>query len=134
MCIHRAHFDQYNSRIGTPGNNIILIVDDNAETRQMTRSFLRDLPFEFEECIDGVDALACYEKICPEWVLMDWEMGKIKGLTATRRIIAAYPDARILMLTQYGDKELRDAAIEAGAKGFVMKDNLIALRSFLEKS
>jgi CheY-like chemotaxis protein len=111
----------------------ILIVDDNAETRRMTRFFLRDLPFEFEECADGSDALACYEKTRPDWVLMDWEMKQMNGLTATRRIIKAHPEARILMFTQHDDDELRKAAVEAGARGFVLKDDLLALRSFLKE-
>jgi CheY-like chemotaxis protein len=111
----------------------ILIVDDHAETRRMTRFFLRDLPFEFVECTDGADALACYEKSRPDWVLMDWEMKGLNGLRATRRIVEAHPEARILMFTQHADDELREAAIEAGARGFVLKDDLLALRSFLKE-
>ncbi len=109
----------------------ILIVDDHAETRRLTRFFLRDLRFEFEECADGADALDCYEKIRPDWVLMDWEMKRMNGLTATRRIVESHAEARILMVTQYDDKELRLAAIEAGASGFILKDDLLGLRSFL---
>ncbi len=110
----------------------ILIVDDHAETRQMTRFFLRDFQFEFEECADGADALACYEAFQPDWVLMDWEMKRMNGLTATRRVIEKYPQANILIVTQYNDEELRDAAAKAGAGGFVLKDDLLALRSFLK--
>lgn len=83
------------------------------------------------ECSDGSDALACYEAHRPDWILMDWEM-KTDGLTTTRRIINAYPDARILIVTQHDDAELRDAAMKAGARGFVLKDDLLALRSYLE--
>lgn len=106
----------------------ILIVDDHAEVRRMTRFFLRDLPFDFEECDDGADALECYEKIRPVWVLMDWEMRRMDGLTAARRIIGKYPQAKILMVTQYDDRELKEAAIKAGAKGFILKENLMDLR------
>ena len=112
----------------------VLIVDDNAENRQMTMSFLRHLPFEFEECAAGSDAVDCYESSRPDWVLMDWETRQMTGLSAARRIIAAFPKAQILMMNQYGDKELREAAAEAGAQGFVLKDDLMALRSFLEKA
>ncbi|CAN5401603.1 N/A [soil metagenome] len=106
----------------------ILIVDDHAETRRMTKFFLDDLPFEFEECEDGADALDCYEKTRPDWVLMDWEMRRMDGLTATRRILEKHPQAKILMVTQYNDRELKEAAIKAGAKGFILKENLMALR------
>ncbi len=109
----------------------ILIVDDHAETRRMTRFFLRDLPFDFEECKDGADALDCYEKIRPVWVLMDWEMKRMNGLTAMRRIIEKYPQARVLMFTQYDDKELRESARKAAASGFILKENLMDLRGFI---
>jgi two-component system response regulator DegU len=112
----------------------ILIVDDHAETRRMTRFFLRDLPFDFEECADGADALDCYEKIRPVWVLMDWEMKQMNGLTATRQFIEKYPQARVLMFTQYDDQELREAARKAGASGFVLKENLMDLRGLIAAS
>ena len=110
---------------------IILIVDDHAEMRRMTKFFLRDLPFEFEDCEDGADAVDCYEKIRPEWVLMDWEMKRMDGLTATRRIIEKHPTTKILMLTQHDDAELKAAALKAGAFAFVLKDDLLNLRKIL---
>jgi CheY-like chemotaxis protein len=112
----------------------ILIVDDHAETRRMTRFFLRDSPFEFQECDDGADALDCYEAFRPDWILMDWEMKRMNGLAATKRIVKAHPEAQILMVTQYDDEELRRAAIEAGVRGFVLKDDLLSLNSFFKKS
>ena len=112
----------------------ILIVDDHAETRRMTRFFLRDLPFDFEECVDGADALDCYRKFLPDWVLMDWEMKRMNGLTAMRQITEKYPQARVLMFTQYDDKELREMARKAGASGFVLKENLMDLRRLIAAS
>ena len=112
----------------------VLIVDDHAETRRMIRFFLHDSRFEFEECADGSDALDCYEAFRPDWILMDWEMKRMNGLTATRRIVEAHPKARILMVTQYDDEELRQAAAEAGASGFVLKDDLLSLRSLLKEA
>ncbi len=109
----------------------ILIVDDHSEVRRMTRFFLRDLPFEFEECADGADALDCYEKTRPDWVLMDWEMKRMDGLTATEKIIAKHPRAKILIVTQYDDEQLKAAAGRAGAGGFVLKENLMELRRLL---
>ncbi len=54
------------------------------------------------------------------------------GLTATQRIHAAYPEAQILMVTQYDDRELRAAASAAGASGYVLKDDLLGPRSLLQ--
>ena len=111
----------------------ILIVDDHAEARRMTRFFLRDLPFDFEECADGVDALDCYEKIRPDWVLMDWKMKRMDGITATRQIIAAYPQARILLVTNFDDDNLRRAGREAGAFSYIVKENLRSISEILPK-
>jgi len=83
------------------------------------------------ECADGADALAGYEATRPDWVLMDWEMKRMNGLKATRQIIGKYPNAKILLVTQYNDRELREAASEAGAYGFVLKENLAELRRIL---
>ena len=106
----------------------ILIVDDHAETRRMTKFFLRDLAIDFEECEDGADALRCYEKTRPDWVLMDWEMRRMNGLAATKQIIGKYPQAQILIITQHDDEQLKEAARTAGAKGFILKENLLDLR------
>ena len=62
---------------------------------------------------------------------MDWEMKEMDGLTATRQIIKNLPEAQILLVTQYNDRVLREAANEAGASGFVLKDDLLALRTYL---
>ena len=110
----------------------VLIVDDNKQARTMIRHYLHELADVVAECEDGEDALDCYEANRPDWVLMDWEM-RTDGLTATRRIVKAHPEARILIVTQHDDDGLRDAAIAAGARGFVLKDDLLALGSFLEK-
>jgi two-component system response regulator DegU len=112
----------------------ILIVDDNAGTRKMMRSFLPDSFDEICECEDGFNALDCYRTFLPDWVLMDWEMKRMDGIEATRQIIEKYPQAKILMVTNYDAKNLRRAAQEAGAKGFVMKDDLLALRPFFNES
>ena len=109
----------------------VLIVDDNRQARTMIKYYLHELADVVAECEDGADALDCYEKNRPDWVLMDWEM-RTDGLTATRRIVKAHPEARILIVTQHDD-EVREAALEAGARGFVLKDDLLALGSFLEK-
>jgi len=110
----------------------VLIVDNNRQARTMIKHYLHELADVVAECADGADALDCYEKNRPDWVLMDWEM-RTDGLTATRRIIKAHPEARILIVTQHDDDSLRDAALAAGARGFVLKDDLLALGSFLEK-
>ncbi len=112
--------------------NKVLIVDDSRQMRELIKMTLAGVAEVVGECADGADALGCYEANRPDWVLMDWEM-RTDGLTATRRIVKAHPEARILIVTQHDDEELREAAIEAGARGFVLKDDLLALGSFLQE-
>ena len=94
--------------------------------------YLCNFADEFCECADGAEALNAYRVFMPDWVLMDWEMKQMDGLAATRGIISAFPAARILMVTQYCDKELTDAANEAGACGFFPKDDLLDLNEFFK--
>jgi len=110
----------------------ILIVDDREPARRMIKRYLCDLTGEFCECDDGADALDCYRAFLPDWVLMDWEMKRMDGLAATRSIINSFPTARILMISQYCDKELSSAASEAGVCGFFPKDNLLDLSEFFK--
>ena len=76
------------------------------------------------ECADGAQALAAYEKSRPDWVLMDIQMPVMGGLEATRRIKALDPLAQILIVTEFPDAELRTEARQAGACGYVLKDDL----------
>jgi CheY-like chemotaxis protein len=109
----------------------ILIVDDNAKMRGVIRLIIKDLAGEITECEDGSQALTTYQARQPDWVLMDIRMKKIGGLTATRQIKAAYPDARIVIVTLYKENDLQEAARAAGACGYVVKDNLPEIRRIL---
>ncbi len=111
----------------------VLIVDDNEQARWMIKHYLCELSDEFRECEDGADALEAYAEFLPDWVLMDWEMKQINGLAATQNIIAEFPDAKILIVTNYDARDLRQAAKNAGAIDFILKDDLLMLRSFLTR-
>ncbi len=89
---------------------------------------------EIVECDDGAFAFAAYRQHLPEWVLMDVEMREKDGLTATREICAAYPKARVVIVTNYGDAAMRAAATQAGAIGYVVKENLLELRGILSRA
>ena len=112
----------------------ILIVDDNASMRRMIRAVVKPVAEEIFECADGREAVETFERIEPDWVLMDFGMPRLDGLQATRQIIAANPHAQILLVTQHDDEELRQAASEAGVKGYVLKDNLFSLRSTITET
>jgi DNA-binding NarL/FixJ family response regulator len=59
-------------------------------------------------------------------------MPRVGGLEATRRIRAAFPDAQIIIVTQHDDPYWRAAATQAGACGYVLKENLLELRQMLQ--
>ncbi|HVE56235.1 MAG TPA: response regulator transcription factor [Pyrinomonadaceae bacterium] len=112
----------------------VLIVDDNASMRRMIRAVIQRLAAEIHECEDGGEAFRMYARVMPDWVLMDIEMKKVDGITATGQIIEAYPQARILMVTNYNDDDLRRAAREAGAVGYIHKENLRSISEILSKA
>lgn len=112
----------------------VLIVDDSPRFRELIRSILADVVDEFHECADGDEAVAAYGASHPDWVLMDFKMARLGGLEATRRIVAAHPAARVLIVTAYDDSHWRAAAIEAGACGYVLKDNLLDVRREIRRS
>jgi CheY-like chemotaxis protein len=109
----------------------LLIVDDNQEIRRMIRSLLEDLSTEIHECEDGAQAVAAYEQYRPDWVLMDLKMREVDGIAATRQIVADFPAAKICIVTNYDDAQLREAAQRAGACEYVVKENLLSIRQLL---
>ena len=109
----------------------VLIVEDNPKMRRMLSDFIG---YKFEkiyECADGDEAFALYERHHPDWILMDWQMPNKDGITATREIMAEYPAAKICLVTSFNDDFLRSEALEAGAKGFILKRNLSELQRVL---
>ena len=109
----------------------VLIVDDNQPVRLLLREYLPSSVDEVFECGDGGKAIALYRKHLPDWVLMDWEMPKMDGITATRAIIAEFPQANICMVSAFDEADIRNAALSAGACNFVLKDNLAELEAIL---
>jgi CheY-like chemotaxis protein len=111
----------------------ILIVEDNPQMRQLIRSVVTQISTEVYECGDGAEALAAYTTHRPDWVLMDIDLPQLNGLEAARQITSAFPGARILMVSDYDDAQLRAAATTAGARGYLLKDNLLDLRRMLKR-
>lgn len=99
--------------------------------RRLIRNIVADLADSIEEREDGAAALPAYAELLPDWVLMDVRMRETDGLTATRQIKSAFPDAKVLIVTDYADRRTREAAHLSGACAFVVKDNLLDLRSIL---
>jgi CheY-like chemotaxis protein len=117
-------------------NMKLLIVEDNPQMRRMIRAMVTDLAEAVTECGDGEEAVAAYaaqQFSANDRVLMDLQMPGVGGLEATRRIRRDFPDANIIIVTQYDDPHWRAAATQAGACGYVLKENLLELRQMLKE-
>ena len=104
-----------------------MLVDDHAAFREMVRTLLRTTDAAIIECEDGWEAATRYADFQPDIVLMDLAMPGLDGLGATAQIKARFPTARIVILTQYDDPDLRLAARQAGACDCLSKHDLSRL-------
>jgi DNA-binding NarL/FixJ family response regulator len=102
----------------------VLIVDDQALVRVGLRKILESEQDTsvVGEAVDGEDAVAQVREHRPDVVLMDIRMPVLDGIEATRRIVRAHPDTRVLMLTTFGLDGYVYDALRAGASGFMLKD------------
>jgi DNA-binding NarL/FixJ family response regulator len=101
----------------------VLIVDDHAIMRDGVRAMLSVLD-DIEvvgEASDGKEALEKAQELGPDVIVMDIAMPDMDGIEATRRIHKKVPKAKVLILTQYDNKDYILAAIKAGAAGYVPK-------------
>jgi DNA-binding NarL/FixJ family response regulator len=103
----------------------VLVVDDQAMVRAGFRLLLADEPDidVVAEAGNGLEAVTEAARCDPDVVLMDIRMPELDGLEATRRILAADPESRILILTTFDLDEYVYRALQAGASGFVLKDD-----------
>ena len=102
----------------------ILLVDDQALFREGLRTLL-SIQSDFEvvgEASNGDEALRLASTLHPAVVLMDLRMPILDGVTATRRLHAAHPDCRVIVLTTFDDDEDVFEGLRAGAVGYLLKD------------
>jgi len=102
----------------------VLVADDQSMVRTGFRMLLSDEP-DIEVVAEASTGLEAVEKVTrfqPTVVLMDIRMPELDGLEATRRIVAADPSARVLVVTTFDLDEYLYEALRAGASGFVLKD------------
>jgi DNA-binding NarL/FixJ family response regulator len=101
----------------------VVVVDDHPVVRRGLRALLDSLP-DVEvvgEAADGEAAVREVQLTAPDVVLMDVQMPGTDGIEATRRVRTAMPDAAVLMLTMYDDDTTVFTAMQAGARGYLLK-------------
>lgn len=102
----------------------ILIADDHPVVREGLFAMLsRESDFEVVgEARDGVEAVSKAKELNPEVVLMDLRMPELDGVEAMNQIKSAKPDTKFIILTTYSDDDYIFRGIEAGARGYLLKD------------
>lgn len=101
----------------------LLLADDHRMLREtLKRSMLEEGFDVIGEASDGQEAVDLAEELRPDVILMDVTMPELDGVEATRRIVEAQPDARVVMLTMHADQDVIASAIRAGASGYLVKD------------
>ncbi|MFE3329329.1 response regulator [Streptomyces sp. NPDC059176] len=102
----------------------VLIADDQAMVREGFSVLLNAMP-DIEvigEAVNGREAVSQVAALRPDVVLMDIRMPELSGIEATREIVAADADAKVLVLTTFDLDEYVYQALRAGASGFLLKD------------
>ena len=102
----------------------VLIADDQPVVRDglaLLLGLLDDVEV-VATAADGIEAVQRAGSERPDIVLMDLRMPRLEGAEATRQILAALPETRVLVLTTYADDEFLFPALQAGARGYLTKD------------
>ena len=110
----------------------ILLVDDHPVVRQGLKTLLEGHPGWqiVGEAADGVEALDKADRLHPDLVVLDVTMPRMNGLETCRLLRQKVPDLEILFVTQHDSPHMMQVALDAGARGYVVKSN--AARDLLE--
>jgi len=103
----------------------ILLADDSQQYRSVIRTMLDREPdmMVVAEASDGPAALQQARAQTLDLVLMDVDMPQMDGIEVTRRLLAEQPAPRVLALSLHPDAQFVQAMVEAGAMGYVLKDD-----------
>jgi two-component system response regulator NreC len=102
----------------------VLLVDDHTVVRRGLRKILESAPDidVVGEVGDGAAAVTVTGTLCPDVVLMDVSMPGVSGIEAARQIATTAPGTKVLMLSMHGDEQYVNQCLDAGAKGYLLKD------------
>ncbi len=102
-----------------------MIVDDHPVVRRGLRTLLEvQEGWEIiDEAADGLEAVEKADRLAPDVILLDISMPRMNGLEACRLIRKTLPESEILIVTQHDSPQMMREAMEAGARGYVVKSN-----------
>lgn len=102
---------------------IILVVDDDADTRTLLRYVLESQRYQVTEAIDGIEAVRVAETVLPDLILMDTTLQNMNGLEATRHIRSTNctRNIPIVFLSGHAQPQARDVALASGANDYLVK-------------
>ena len=99
-----------------------MLVDDTKFMRMMLSNILKEKGYEIvAEAEDGLEAIELYKKYNPDLVTMDVIMPHMDGIEAVRNITSGDSGAKVIMVTAVGQESKVKEAIEAGARGYIVK-------------
>ncbi len=103
----------------------IYLVDDHSLFREGLKFLLNNSIYisEIREAVNGQDFLDHVREYLPDVVLMDIDMPVLNGIEATQQALKLFPDLKIIALSMYSDENFYTEMIEAGAKGFLVKNS-----------
>lgn len=103
----------------------IYLVDDHSLFREGLHFLLKDCTYisEIYEAKSGLELLKNIHKIRPDIILMDIEMPKLNGIETTKKVLELYPETKVIALSMYADENFYTEMIDAGAKGFLLKNS-----------
>lgn len=104
----------------------VLLVDDHAAIRKNLQYFIEksDDIQVVATASNGIEAVAQVRSHCPDIIVMDISMPQMDGIEATRQTLVHCPVTRVLMLSTYDNPDYIRHALEVGARGYVLKDNV----------
>jgi DNA-binding NarL/FixJ family response regulator len=107
-----------------PHKITVLLVDDHALVRRGFRRMLEDDPeiSVLAEASDGPEAVRLALELRPQVIVMDCALPEFNGIEATRRIRKEFPTVEILMLSMHSEDTLVRQALDAGARGYILKN------------